>query len=581
VVSFAEPARLWLLALPAAAAVLALLRHHRRVGQQRLLASPGVWERVMGGVPATGLLRLLAWSAAAALLVLALARPLWGELPREESIRTRDLVVALDVSDSMRCPDVRPSRLERGLDELVRALPRLEGNRIGVVVFAGESYPLVPLTTDLDAVQTFIQTVEPGIVGRPGSNLERATAAALKLLPPEGEGRVVVIVSDGENLQGDVETAAGALKDAGVRVLAVVTGTPEGGPIPMPGSGGEVHYKRTSGGQPVVTRAQRETLAQLADAAGGDVLEVSRRDVTAELVAAVERLQTREASTEHDVRRIERFPIFLVAAALAVMAAFVIPPWRRPAAVLLAALLLAGPRAGLADTDPAPATAPKQAPRAAGEPPPGPAEVAWWQRILPGGSRRLARSGSASWRSGDIDRATRRFEGALQLAPRSADRLFDYGTALAATGRLDESAPVLAAARQRGAEGATFNQGTAALEAGDARSAVQWLRQALLESPDDPAAKRNYELALKLLEQQQDQQQKDQQQKDDEQQDHQQDQQPQQNQQPQDEQRPSPAPTPTPDLSGALYDALERAEADAREAMRTPTPAASSVEKDW
>lgn len=579
--SFAEPVRLWLLALPAAVAVLALLRHHRRVGQQRLLASPGVWERVMGGVPATGLLRLLAWSAAAALLVLALARPLWGELPREESIRTRDLVVALDVSDSMRCPDVRPSRLARGLDELVRALPRLEGNRIGVVVFAGEAYPLVPLTTDLDAVQTFIQTVEPGIVGRPGSNLERATAAALKLLPPEGEGRVVVILSDGENLQGDVDSAASALKDAGVRVLAVVTGTQEGGPIPMPGPDGEVHYKRTSGGQPVVTRAQRETLAQLTDAAGGDVLEVSRRDVTAELVAAVQRLQTREASTERDVRRIERFPLFLVAAALAVMAAFVIPPWRRPAAVLLAALLVAGPSTVVAGAPPPTSAPPGQDTQTAGESSPGPTEVAWWQRILPGGSRRLARSGSASWRSGDVDRATRRFRGALELAPRAADRLFDYGTALAATGRLEDSAPVLAAARQQGAEGATFNQGTAALEAHDAQSAVQWLREALLEDPDDPAVKRNYELALKLLEQQK-QDQQDQQQQSDDQEEQQQDQQDdeQKNEQ-QEQQQASPAPTPTPDLSGALFEALDRAEAEAREAMRTPTPAASSVEKDW
>ena len=122
---------------------------------------------------------------------------------------------------------------------------------------------------------------------------------------------------------------------------------------------------------------------------------------------------------------------------------------------------------------------------------------------------------------------------------------------------------MLAAAKQRGADGAAFNQGTAALGAGDARSAVQWLRQALLDAPDDPAAKRNYELALELLQQQ------------DEQQDQQQD------REQQEQQQPNPAPTPTPDLSGALYAALERAEADARKEMRTPTPVASSVEKDW
>jgi Ca-activated chloride channel family protein len=152
VVSFAEPGRLALLALPAIAAALAVFRHRRRRLLQRRLASPGVWMRLLGGVPATGAARLILWSAAAAMIVLALARPQWGEQPNEESVRTRDLVVALDVSDSMRCEDVRPSRLARGIETLVRLLPQLEGNRLAVVVFSGEAYALLPLTTDLSAV---------------------------------------------------------------------------------------------------------------------------------------------------------------------------------------------------------------------------------------------------------------------------------------------------------------------------------------------------------------------------------------------------------------------------------------------
>jgi len=143
-VSFAEPSALYLLAAPLVAAVLAILRHRRRLTQQRRLASPGVWNRLMGGVPATGLLRMLAWCAAAALVALALARPQWGELPRQQSIRTRDLVVALDVSDSMLCPDLRPSRLGRSLQVIQRALPSFEGNRIGVVVFAGDALSAGP-----------------------------------------------------------------------------------------------------------------------------------------------------------------------------------------------------------------------------------------------------------------------------------------------------------------------------------------------------------------------------------------------------------------------------------------------------
>ena len=155
-VSFAAPDRLWLLVVPLVVAVLAALRHRRRLTLQRKLASPAVWVRLLGGTPATGVGRLLLWVGAALLLVLALARPQWGELPAEESVRTRDLVVALDVSDSMLCPDLRPSRLARSVETLVRLLPQLEGNRVAVVIFAGEAYALVPLTTDLSAVAVFL-----------------------------------------------------------------------------------------------------------------------------------------------------------------------------------------------------------------------------------------------------------------------------------------------------------------------------------------------------------------------------------------------------------------------------------------
>jgi Ca-activated chloride channel family protein len=230
-------------------------------------------------------------------------------------VRTRDLVVAIDVSDSMLCPDLRPTRLQRSLEVLAQSLPALEGNRLGVVVFAGEAYPLVPLTTDLSAVATFLDGVEPGMVGLPGSNIGGAVAAALRLLPTEGEGRVVVLITDGENLQGDVAAAARALREAGVGVLGVVAGTERGGPIPMPSADGSVRYKRSAEGQPVVTRAHPETLRQLVGDADVVVLELGDREVVRRLIAAVEELRTRELEATRTVQRVERFPFFLAAAA--------------------------------------------------------------------------------------------------------------------------------------------------------------------------------------------------------------------------------------------------------------------------
>ena len=583
--SFAEPARLALLAAPAAAAMLAYFRHRRRLRQQRRLASPGVWRRLLGGVPSTGWIRLLAWCGAAALMALAVARPQWGELPAEETIRTRDLVVALDVSDSMLCADLRPSRLARSIEALLRLLPELEGNRVAVVVFAGEAYALVPLTTDLGAVAVFLGGVQPGMVALPGSNLERAVESSLDLLPEEGEGRVLLLFTDGENLQGDVADATAALGEAGVGILGVVAGTEQGGPIPEIDEKGGVHYKRGADGQPVVTRAHPEVLQRIADSVDGEVVSLGDPDVVGEIAAAVERLRTREVETTRSVRRIERFPLFLAGAAVLLMVGFAVSPWRRAATAALVLGLVAPTALAQQGVSPAGSAPSVHGPPVTTEAADGALpEASWWQRLIPGGSRRLARRGVGRWRAADVEGATAAFAGAKELDPEQPERLYDLGTVLAASGNLETAAPLLEAANEGGVRGAAYNSGTAALEGVQAEAAVSWLRRAMLEDPDDVEAKHNYELALRLREEQQQQQEQQQQDQKDDQKD-------QEQQESDDRGEPTPtptpsanqgmAPTPTPDPNQPLYAALERAEAEARESMRSPTPRAGKVEKDW
>jgi Ca-activated chloride channel family protein len=587
VVSFAEPTRLAFLALPALMVVLTLYRHRCRLQQQRRLASPGVWRRLLGGIPATGVVRLIAWSGAAALLVAAVARPQWGEVPAEETIRTRDLVIALDVSDSMLCEDLQPSRLTRSIETLIRLLPQLEGNRMAVVVFAGEAYSLVPLTTDLSAIAVFLEGVGPGMVGLPGSNMQRAVDGSLKLLPTEGEGRVLLLFTDGENLQGDVNAATDALSEAAVGLLGIVAGTERGGPIPEHDERGGVHYKRDQNGQPVVTRAHPEVLAEIAAKVDGEVVSLGDPEVVREITDAVARLRTREVEETRNIRRVERFPIFLAAAAILLALGFVMSPWRR-LATAAAIVVIAVPSFAVAqDASPA-ASAPRvdAPPAPAGQPSAEEAlpTASWWQRLIPGGSRRLARRGVGKWRQQKLEEATMSFAGAAELEPDRPERLYDLGTALAAGGSLETATPLLAAADQGGVSGAAYNSGTAALVQSQPDAALEWLRRAMLADPDDLAAKHNYELALKMRDQQQ--QQQDQQQ---DQQDEQQDQQQEEQQEGEGEPQPTPtpsqgqgaAPTPTPDPNQPLFAALERAEAEAREALRSPTPKAGKVEKDW
>jgi Ca-activated chloride channel family protein len=589
VVSFAEPSRLALLMLPALAALLVLYRYRHRLLSQRRIASPGVWRRLMGGLPATGIARTSAWCAASALLVLAVARPQWGELPAEETVRTRDLVIALDVSDSMLCEDVRPSRLSRSIETLIRLLPQLEGNRVAVVVFSGEAYSLVPLTTDLSAVAVFLEGVGPGMVALAGSNLQNAVDGSLKLLPAEGEGRVLLLFTDGENLQGDVTAATDALSEAGVGLLGVVAGTERGGPIPERDERGAVHYKRDPNGQPVVTRAHPEVLAKISATVDGEVVSLADPEVAREIADAVARLRTREVEATRNVRRVERFPIFLASAAILLALGFAMSPWRRLATAGVILAIAAPSLAAAQDVSPATSAPRVQAPAATDVQPSTESDLpsaSWWQRLVPGGSRRLSRRGVAEWNNQDLESATASFAGAAELEPERPERLYDLGTALAAGGNLDAAAPLLAQADEGGISGAAYNSGTAALVQSQPEPAIEWLRRAMLADPDDLAAKHNYELAMKLRQQQQEQQQQQQDQQQEEQQE--QDQQEQRQEGEDDEQAtPTPsqsqgaAPTPTPNPNQPLFAALERAEAEAREQLRSPTPRAGKVEKDW
>jgi len=613
-VSFAHSS--WLLALPVPVvlAVGVFFRHRWRLARQRSLASPSVWNRLMGGAPSTGLARLLLWVLAAVSIILALARPQWGDRESQVSIRTRDLVFALDLSRSMQCPDVIPDRLHRALAIIRHSLPGLDGNRVGIVIFAGEAYPLVPLTTDLEAVASFLDGVEPEMVNTPGSNIEAAAAAAVKLLPEEGEGRVLVLFSDGENLQGDPDAAGRMLRDSGVGFIGIVVGTEEGGPIPMIDAGGAVHYKKDRQGRTVVTRADPTTLEDLADALNGAVVRADSGETEKELIADVEALRTREMEKKHRPEKIERFPVFLGLAVFFLSLSFLLSPWRKTAiagVVLLvcfssvsAAQGVSAPGAAPAAGSPAPMCG---APPPEEPPPPPPPKPSWWQRWIPGGSRRLARSGVRHWEKGEAEKAAEDFGAALVLDPENRQLLYDYGTALAESGYPGAASEILEKAGD--VVGAEYNAGTAALKGKKAQAAVEHLRNALLADPADPDVKRNYELALRLLQQQQQQDQKkkdqdqkdkdkkDQDEKDTKKQEEEKKKKEEEKKKQQEEQQKrgvsptptpapaagaQPAPTPTPDPRAGLYSAIQQSENHARKAMRTPTPAQSrTVEKDW
>jgi Ca-activated chloride channel homolog len=268
---------------------------------------------------------------------LALAQPQCGttsELARRRGI---DVVVALDASKSMLARDVQPSRLERARLELATLLDELKGDRVGLVAFAGDAFIQSPLTSDYSAVKLFLRAVDPEQMPQGGSNIGEALHLARQVLDNADRGskeRVVVLLSDGEDLTGEVDEAVAALKEAHVQVLTVGVGSEQGEPIPVYNRRGEfVDYKKDSSGETVITRMDRAGLTAIAEATGGEFFHQPRGVAMAQVLERIEKMQKSELESRVTVRYDERFQVFALPGLVLLVLGMVLPSsWRRRSA---------------------------------------------------------------------------------------------------------------------------------------------------------------------------------------------------------------------------------------------------------
>lgn len=404
--------------------------------------------------------------AAAVLAVLALAGPRYGRASITTETRSLDLVIAVDVSRSMRARDTPPDRLERARAEARRLVQDLAGDRIGLIAFAGRSFILSPLTVDAGALLLLLDALDPEMTSAGGSSITRVLRQGRELLSAGNQiaDRVLVVFTDGEahdSLEAAVAEAQQLLQQ-GVRLVLVAEGRPEGATIPVADTG---EFRDAMG---VVVRTQRrdDILTRLADAAEGILVPEGLPDQAAavrELVASYQRAPDTIVGGQHDVQRAW---VLLV---LAVLVLLVHATTRRTAA-LAAWCLVALPSAATAQT------------------PRHPAEVHWQEG-------RLA-DAAVAWQAvaeaRDVDTAW-----------------FNLGTALLATG--DEAGARAALERAAGSLDpevryrALFNLGLLDLRlaGADAANRSERLaaartryREALLLRPGDAAARWNYELTL-------------------------------------------------------------------------------------
>jgi Ca-activated chloride channel homolog len=314
--SFAAPRLLWLLALAPLAAVAAAALWRRRLRADAAWAARGLWDRLLPSFRRGRLaLSIACLTLAVAGAALALARPRWGDAAEKVERRGVDVVFLLDSSLSMAAPDIPPSRLFVAKAMVRRLSQAMPGDRVALVQTEGEGMMLAPLTLDGAVLDLLLDTIEPGSLPRPGTELAIGVDTALRLFGPQSEKhRALVILSDGEDHGGGLDTATARLKDAGVVVFALGIGTPEGSPIPLGGD-----FKRDESGKVVITRLHEDTLEPMARATGGDYLRVtSAATDPTPILRRIDRLEKRTLESETVTTREERFqwPLLLAAAAL-------------------------------------------------------------------------------------------------------------------------------------------------------------------------------------------------------------------------------------------------------------------------
>ena len=212
-----------------------------------------------------GWLKISLLAAAWLFFVIGLARPQLGARLKEHQSQGVEVMVALDVSNSMLAEDYSPNRLERSKLAISRLVDKLQGDRIGLVVFAGEAFVQLPITADYVSAKVFLKSIDTESVPIQGTALSEALMASARSFSTQSErSRAIILITDGEDHEGEAIEAARAIAEQGIRIYCIGVGSPQGKPIPKNGS-----LLKDASGEIVVTRLNEEILQEIAGAGNG------------------------------------------------------------------------------------------------------------------------------------------------------------------------------------------------------------------------------------------------------------------------------------------------------------------------
>lgn len=312
---FAHPDYLWgLLLIPGLAALFVFARILRKRALKKF-GETGIMEQLMPSVSVSRpIIKFILLMLALSMFILGAARPQFGSKLKKVKRQGVEIMIALDVSNSMMAEDIKPNRLERAKRAIDRLISKLKNDKIGLIVFAGDAYMQLPITTDYNSAQLFLASVTPEIVPKQGTALGAAIGMAVRSFTPNPESsKAIIIISDGENHEDDPVSAAQEAHKNGIVVHSIGMGLPQGAPIPVI-TGGQGEYRRDRDGNVVITRLDEVTLQKTSAAGGGIYLRANNAQVGLdELFDEINKMQKTEMDARTFSEYEEQFQYFFAA----------------------------------------------------------------------------------------------------------------------------------------------------------------------------------------------------------------------------------------------------------------------------
>ena len=562
---FEDPIYLYLLVLIPILALVRFVSYRNQKKRLRKFGDPALLKALMPDVSRfRPSVKFWILEGALALLIVMLARPQMGTKINHEKRVGIETIIAMDISNSMRAEDIVPSRLDRSKMMVENLVDHFSNDKIGLIVFAGDAFVQLPITSDYVSAKMFLSSIDPSMIATQGTDIATAIEMAThSFTQEEGIGKAIVVITDGEDHEGGAVEAAQAAKDNGMRVYVLGVGSVNGAPVPIPGTG---DYMKDNSGNTVMSALNEDMCKQVAQAGGGAYIHVENNSAAQEqLDNELDKLAKKETTTTIYSEFDEQFQAFGILAVLLLILEICIYDRKNPllkkislfggkknVAVMLLLLVAA---ASSAQTD-----------------------------------RQYIRQGNRQFHTGDYANAEVSYRKAIEKNPKNPQAAFNLGNALMAQKKDSaaveqyENASKLETNPLRKAQ-AFHNIGVVCQSHKMYGEAIEAYKNALRLNPNDDETRYNLVLC-KHQKQKQDQNRQNQQGNDDKKEDNKKDQQkPEENKDKKDEQKPQEQQKPQMSKENAeqLLNAAIQNEKQTQDKLKKAQqqPQRRKIEKNW